>query len=50
MIKKIGTAARHELEHFLGTRVYLGLHVKVRENWRENRRLLLELGIGDSRE
>jgi GTP-binding protein Era len=50
MIKKIGTAARHEMEHFLGTRVYLGLHVKVRENWRENRRLLLELGIGDSRE
>jgi GTP-binding protein Era len=46
MIKKIGVAARQDLEHFLNTRVYLGLHVKVREHWRENRRLLAELGIG----
>lgn len=48
MIKRIGTEARKELESFLNTRVYLGLHVKVRERWRENRRLLNELGIGDS--
>jgi GTP-binding protein Era len=47
MIKRIGTEARKELESFLSTRVYLGLHVKVRERWRENRRLLNELGIGD---
>jgi GTP-binding protein Era len=46
MIKKIGAAARQELERFLNTRVYLGLHVKVRQRWRENRRLLEELGIG----
>jgi GTP-binding protein Era len=46
MIKRIGSAARRDLEQFLGTRVYLGLHVKVRERWRENRRLLTELGIG----
>lgn len=45
MLRKIGTAARQELERFLGTRVYLGLHVTVREHWREDRRLLKELGI-----
>jgi GTP-binding protein Era len=47
MIKRIGTEARKELESFLNTRVYLGLHIKVRERWRENRRLLNELGIGE---
>jgi len=46
MLKKIGTAARKDLEQFLAARVYLGLHVKVRERWRENRKLLSELGIG----
>ncbi len=50
MIKRIGSEARRDLESFLGTRVYLGLHVKVREHWRENRLLLSELGIGPTRE
>jgi GTP-binding protein Era len=49
MIKKIGTDARQDIERFLNARVYLGLHVKVRERWRENRRLLSELGIGTHR-
>ncbi|HEX9724947.1 MAG TPA: GTPase Era [Vicinamibacteria bacterium] len=50
MLKKIGTAARRELERFLNTHVYLGLHVKVRERWRENRRLLAELGMEPPRD
>jgi GTP-binding protein Era len=50
MLKKIGTAARQELERFLNTHVYLGLHVKVREHWRENRRLLAELGMEPPRD
>ena len=50
MIKRIGSEARRDLESFLGTRVYLGLHVKVREHWRENRRLLSELGIGPTKQ
>jgi GTP-binding protein Era len=50
MLKKIGTAAREDLERFLNARVYLGLHVKVRQRWRENRRLLSELGIGSQRD
>ena len=45
MLKTIGTAARLEIEAFLGTRVYLGLFVKVRENWRENQGLLAEMGL-----
>jgi GTP-binding protein Era len=45
MIKRIGTAARLELEQMLDGRVYLGLHVKVREDWRDNERLLDEIGL-----
>jgi GTP-binding protein Era len=45
MIKAIGTAARHELERFFGTRVFLDLHVKVREDWREDERALDDVGI-----
>lgn len=33
MIRKIGTAAREEIEHWLGKKVYLELHVKVAEDW-----------------
>ncbi|HWP31533.1 MAG TPA: GTPase Era [Fimbriimonadales bacterium] len=45
MIKKIGTAARLELEKLLRTRVYLGLHVKVKEKWIEKPHSWKELGI-----
>jgi GTP-binding protein Era len=45
MLKKIGTAARQDIETFLGAKVFLGLHVKVRSAWRENARFLSELGI-----
>jgi GTP-binding protein Era len=47
MIKQIGTAARIELERFLDTRVYLDLHVKVKSEWRDNDRVLDELGLRD---
>jgi GTP-binding protein Era len=46
MIKRIGTEARHELEAFFATRVFLDLHVKVRADWREDERILGELGLG----
>lgn len=45
MIKKIGTAARQELERFFATRVFLDLHVKVKSEWRDDERLLDELGL-----
>jgi GTP-binding protein Era len=44
-IKSIGSAARSELERFFQTKVYLDLHVKVRERWREDERTLDELGV-----
>ena len=43
MIKRIGTEARKELERFFGTRIYLGLHVKVSPDWRENPQKVREL-------
>jgi GTPase len=43
MLKKIGTAARHEIERLLGTRVFLELFVKVRPGWRESREFVEEL-------
>jgi GTP-binding protein Era len=45
MIKAIGTAARKELEQFFDAKVFLDLRVKVREDWRENERVLDELGL-----
>jgi len=40
MLKKIGTAARLEIESMLGTKVFLELFVKVRPNWRESREFI----------
>jgi GTPase len=48
MLKTIGTEARKEIEAFLDARVFLGLYVKVREKWRDNPRVLDEMGMGES--
>jgi len=45
MIKEIGTAARQELMHYFERKVYLDLHVKVKSQWRDDERLLDELGL-----
>jgi GTP-binding protein Era len=45
MIKRIGTAAREDLEKFFGTRVFLDLHVRVRAEWRQDERVLDDLGM-----
>jgi GTP-binding protein Era len=45
MIKRIGTAARAELERFFGTRVFLDLHVRVKAEWREDEAVLARLGL-----
>ncbi len=46
MLKTIGSEARRQIETFLGTKVFLGLFVKVREHWRENEGILGEMGLG----
>jgi GTP-binding protein Era len=50
MIKKIGTAAREELERFFETKVFLDLHVRVKTEWREDDRVLGEIGLGGRRD
>jgi GTP-binding protein Era len=45
MIKRIGTAARADLEQFFGSRVYLDLHVRVKSEWREDERVLDDVGV-----
>lgn len=50
MIKRIGTAAREELERFFAARVYLDLHVRVKAEWREDDRVLGEIGLGNRNE
>jgi GTP-binding protein Era len=43
MLKKIGTAARSQIERMLGTRVYLELFVKVKPDWRESHEFVEEV-------
>jgi GTP-binding protein Era len=45
MLKRVGQAARRELEAFFGVRVFLDLRVRVRKDWREDDRALRELGF-----
>lgn len=44
MIKKIGSAARKDIEDFIGQKVFLELFVKVKPKWRENDMQLREYG------
>lgn len=43
-IKAIGTAARLDIESFLQRKVYLELHVRIREGWRDNEAWVKRLG------
>lgn len=44
MLKKIGTYAREDAEKLFGTRMYLDLWVKVKENWRDRPSMLNNFG------
>lgn len=44
MIRKLGTAARADIEAFLQQKVFLELFVKVKPKWRENELYLREYG------
>jgi GTP-binding protein Era len=45
MIKAIGEAARTELSELLGCKVHLFLHVKVAEDWAEDREIYEQIGL-----
>jgi GTP-binding protein Era len=44
MLKEVGTLARIDIERLLGTRVFLQLWVKVKRGWRDDKKILHELG------
>ena len=44
ILKKVGIYAREELEKVTGTKVYLNLWVKVKENWRDSAGLVANFG------
>jgi GTP-binding protein Era len=50
MLKRIGRAARREIEPLVGNRVYLDLWVKVRKKWRKDEDELRHLGYALPRE
>ncbi|MFP4228048.1 MAG: GTPase Era [Salinivenus sp.] len=43
-LKRVGTAAREDIEAFVQSPVYLNLHVKVRKDWRDREQLLRSYG------
>ena len=47
MLKHIGELARHDIEAFMGTKVFLQTWVKVKENWRDSDALLRNFGFTD---
>ena len=44
MLKKVGEAARRDIERFMGTKVFLQTWVKVKENWRDSDAMLRNFG------
>jgi GTP-binding protein Era len=44
-LKKVGTAARTQIEALLGAKVYLDLHVKVAKDWQRDPKQLRKLGF-----
>lgn len=48
MLKMLATEAREDMEDLLGTKVNLQCFVKVKENWRDNEKIIAELGMYDN--
>ncbi len=47
MLKRISTEARHDIERFMGAKVYLQTWVKIKENWRDNANYIRSFGYDD---
>ncbi len=50
LLKEIGTRARHDMEQFLGKKVFLETYVKTIKNWRDEEKYFLELGLKEDDE
>lgn len=50
MLKEIGSRARHDMEQFLGKKVFLETYVKTLKNWRDQEKYFLELGLKEEDE
>ena len=50
LLKEIGTRARHDMEDFLGKKVFLETYVKTLKNWRDEEKYFVELGLKDEDE
>jgi GTP-binding protein Era len=48
MLKKIGMMARKDIEALLGTKVFLEVWVKVKDDWRNNNNMLKTLGYKEN--
>lgn len=46
-IKKLGIAARVDIEKFFEKHVYLDINVKIKENWRNDERMLKHFGYSE---
>jgi GTP-binding protein Era len=45
-LKEVGQLAREEMEQLFGMKIYLEMWVKVQAGWRDNPRILTDLGYG----
>jgi GTP-binding protein Era len=45
LLKRIGQLARQDIEHLMGSKVYLELWVKVKEDWRNREHILRNFGF-----
>lgn len=50
LLKEVGTRARKEIEHLLGTKIFLDLWVKVKKDWRNEEFLLKQFGYREEEE
>ena len=48
-LKRVGSYAREDLEKLFGTKVYLNLWVKVKENWRDSRAAVGNFGYREEK-
>lgn len=45
MLKEIGQLARHDIQNLLGSKIFLEIWVKVKKDWRNQDRVLRDLGF-----